>query len=112
MAEPTDGEWSYIKGRILSGAGTARCVRIATLEPGLVDEQSEIDANGRLFAASKELLAACLGMQKTAEDILANDDPDGEDGLAAAAMLAAIAKARGTKVSRRLKSADNDQGIR
>ncbi len=58
---------------------------------------------GIFIAAAPDLLAACKGMADVARDILASlsmdlldkDDPDYQRGLAARAMLAAIAKAEG-----------------
>lgn len=60
-AEPTVGEWKAEGTGVYVDAADGECVRVANVD---VDSRHDISyptacANARLFAASKDLLAAC-----------------------------------------------------
>ena len=92
-AEPTTGEWKAECTGVYVDAADGECVRVANVD---VDSRHDISyptacANARLFAASKDLLAACEAALKWATYWDTNDQAKRD----ADTIRAAIAKAKG-----------------
>ena len=98
-AEPTEGEWAYERGTIRTtradglGRNIAETIRGSSCGPSgsFHVGREEADANGRLFAASKDLLAACEAALKWATYWDTNEQAKRD----ADTIRAAIAKAKG-----------------
>ena len=93
-AEPTAGEWTARAPR--GGRGGALCDADVTSNGRVIgrafgDDAAEASANARLFAASKDLLAACEAALKWATYWDTNEQAKRD----ADTIRAAIAKAKG-----------------
>jgi hypothetical protein len=72
-----------------------KCQAIAAVTKAIGEAVTE--AVSEAVAPGVEMYNALKGMEDEANDILANDDPDGKEGKAARALLEAIAKAEKSK---------------
>lgn len=93
---PTAGEWKYARGTIRASRPDGLGRDIGDVTYGSTSgpcgsfrvDREESDVNGRLFAASKDLLAACERAYEFMSELCSDGDIAGE-------LRAAIAKAKG-----------------